>query len=75
MKGNVRFMRISRWVTAFSPSYFLKKGGIIVDDICPMKKTISKHESNQKGKVLVNLLQKIDCKTEKKKQILFCHKG
>jgi len=47
------------------PVIFSEEEGIVVDDICPMKKTVSKRELNQKGKILVNLLQKIDCEAEK----------
>jgi len=49
------------------PVIFSEEEGIVVDDICPMKNTVSKRELNQKGKILVNLLQQIDCEAEKKK--------
>ena len=57
------------------PVIFSEEEGIVVDDICPMKNTISKRELNQKGKILVNLLQQIDLEAEKKNWVLFCHKG
>jgi Fe-S-cluster containining protein len=57
------------------PVIFSEEEGIVVDDICPMKNTVSKRELNQKDKILVNLLQQIDCEAEKKNWVLFCHKG
>jgi Fe-S-cluster containining protein len=49
------------------PVIFSEEEGIVVDDMCPMKNTVSKRESNHKGKILVNLLQQIDYEAEKKK--------
>jgi Fe-S-cluster containining protein len=43
------------------PVIFSEEEGIVVDDICPMKNTVSKRDLNQKGKILVDLLQQIDC--------------
>ena len=48
---------------------------VIVDNICPMKNTVSKRELNQKGKILIKLLQRIDCEAEKRDRVLFCPKG
>jgi len=47
------------------PVIFSEEEGIVVDDICPMKNTVYKRELNQKGKILVDLLQQIDCEAEK----------
>lgn len=47
------------------PVIFSEEDGIVVDDICPMKNTISKREIDQKGKILVNLLQRIDYEAER----------
>ena len=47
------------------PVIFSEEEGIVVDYICPMKNTVSKRELNQKGKILVNLLQQIDCEAER----------
>ena len=74
-RENVKFIRIDRWAVAFFPVIFSEEEGIVVDDICPMKNTISKRELNHKGKILVNLLQQIDLEAEKKNWVLFCHKG
>jgi hypothetical protein len=42
------------------PVIFSKKEGIIVDDLCPMKNTISRIELEKKGKKVIKLLQRID---------------
>jgi Fe-S-cluster containining protein len=42
------------------PVIFSEQEGIIVDDLCPMKNTVSKIELERKGKKLIELLQKID---------------
>ena len=42
------------------PVVYLVNEGMVVDDICPMGQTISKHELMTKGKTLDNLLKKID---------------
>ena len=57
------------------PIIFSEEEGVIIDDLCPMKNTVSKRELNQKGKILVNLLQQIDCEAEKKNWLLLCPKG
>ncbi len=39
---------------------YSEQEGIVVDDLCPMKNTISKRELERKGKKLMELLQRID---------------
>jgi Fe-S-cluster containining protein len=34
--------------------------GVIVDELCPMRHTVSERELKRKGKILVRLLSKID---------------
>ena len=40
--------------------YLVNEGSIIVDELCPMGQTVSKHELMTKGKILDKLLKKID---------------
>lgn len=47
------------------PVIFSEEEGIVVDDICPMKNTVSNRELSQKGKILVDLLQQIDCEAKR----------
>lgn len=42
------------------PVIFSEQEGIIVDDLCPMKNTVSKIEFERKGKKLMKLLERID---------------
>jgi len=35
--------------------------GVIIDELCPMRHTISKHELRMRGKILVKHLKKINC--------------
>ena len=42
------------------PVVYLVNEGMIVDELCPMGQTISKHELMTKGKTLDKLLKKID---------------
>ena len=37
-----------------------KQEGIVMDDLCPMRNTVSKIELRRKGKKLIELLQRID---------------
>jgi Fe-S-cluster containining protein len=43
------------------PVVYLVNEGMIVDELCPMWQTISRHELMTKGKTLEKLLKKIDC--------------
>jgi uncharacterized protein len=42
------------------PVVYLAKEGAIVDDLCPMDQTISEQELRTKGKILNQLLKKLD---------------
>jgi len=42
------------------PVIYSEQKGIVVDDLCPMKNTVSEKELKRKGKKLIELLQKID---------------
>ncbi len=42
------------------PVIYSEQEGTVVDDLCPMKHTISKIEQKRKGKKLIDLLQDID---------------
>ena len=46
------------------PIIFSEDEGIIVDDLCPMKDTVSKSEVKKKGMLLVRLLEKLDEEAE-----------
>jgi Fe-S-cluster containining protein len=42
------------------PVVYLAGEGAIVDELCPMRQTISEQELRAKGKTLIHLLKKID---------------
>jgi hypothetical protein len=42
------------------PVIYGEQEGIVLDDLCPMKNTVSKMELKRKGKRLMELLQRID---------------
>ncbi|MDH7564326.1 MAG: YkgJ family cysteine cluster protein [Candidatus Bathyarchaeota archaeon] len=42
------------------PVIYSEQEGIVVDDLCPMKNTVSKIELERKGQKVIDLLQKID---------------
>jgi Fe-S-cluster containining protein len=42
------------------PVIYSEQEGIVVDDLCPMKNTVSEKELKRKGKKVIKLLQKID---------------
>jgi Fe-S-cluster containining protein len=42
------------------PVIYSEEEGIIVDDLCPMKDTVSRTEISRKGKEVMELLQRID---------------
>ena len=42
------------------PVIFSEQEGIVLDNLCPMKSTVSKIELERKGKKLMELLQRID---------------
>lgn len=41
--------------------------GIVIDDICPAKSTISEKQKMKKGKKVLKLLEKIDAEAKKRK--------
>ena len=51
------------------PVIFSKQEGIIVDDLCPMKSTVSKIELERKGKKLMLLLQRIDAEAVSRRKL------
>jgi len=57
------------------PIIFSEEEGVIVDDPCPMKNTVSKRELKHKGNILIELLERINCEAEKRDRVLFCYKG
>lgn len=42
------------------PVMYSEEEGTIVDDLCPMKDTVSKKEIKRKGKQVIELLRRID---------------
>lgn len=42
------------------PVIYSEEEGIVVDDLCPMKDTVSEIEIKRKGKKVIELLQRID---------------
>jgi Fe-S-cluster containining protein len=49
----------------FYPIIYSEEEGVIVDDICPTKNTITHHELERKGRKLIQLLQEIDSEAKK----------
>ncbi len=45
------------------PLIYSEQEGVIVDDLCPMKNTVSEKEIKRKGKKAKELLQKMDNET------------
>jgi Fe-S-cluster containining protein len=50
----------------FYPIIFSEEEGIIVDDLCPTKNTVTHRELERKGRKLVKLLQEIDSERKKR---------
>lgn len=48
------------------PVIYSEEEGVIVDDLCPMKNTVSKIETERKSKKLLKLLRTIDREAEKR---------
>jgi Fe-S-cluster containining protein len=46
------------------PVVYSDDEGAIVDELCPMRRTVSERELRTKGKILVKLLKKIDSETK-----------
>jgi hypothetical protein len=55
------------------PVIYSEQEGIVVDDLCPMKSTVSKIELDGEGKKLMKLLERIDaevsCRRNKAKNL------
>ncbi len=49
------------------PVIFDEEKGIVFDDICNSRDTISEKEKNYKGKIVIKLLKEIDAEAEKKR--------
>ncbi|RJS79168.1 YkgJ family cysteine cluster protein [Candidatus Bathyarchaeota archaeon] len=48
------------------PVIYSDEEGIVVDDICPMRDTVSKIEIERKGKLLIKLLKILDREAEQR---------
>ena len=48
------------WGCYLYPVVYSVNEGVMIDDLCPMGQTISKQELRSKGRILVDLLKKID---------------
>lgn len=46
------------------PVIFSEEEGVVVDDICPVRETVSRVELERKGKIVVRLLRRIDREAE-----------
>jgi len=46
------------------PVIYSEEDGVIIDDLCPEKKTVSEEEREKKGKRVAKLLGRIDRETE-----------
>lgn len=49
------------------PVLYSEQEGIAVDDLCPMKDTLTARELRRKGKEVVRLLQKIDIEAKSRR--------
>lgn len=52
------------------PVIYSEQEGIVVDDLCPMKDTVSEIERKRKGKKVMELLQRIDNEATHRSEIL-----
>jgi Fe-S-cluster containining protein len=59
-EGNCRVYRNRPLGCRLYPVVYLADDGITIDELCPMGHTVSERELRAKGKILVNLLKKID---------------
>ncbi|MFW6117845.1 MAG: YkgJ family cysteine cluster protein [Thermoproteota archaeon] len=50
------------WGCRIYPVMYSEEEGVVLDDLCPMKDTVSKTEIERKGKQVIELLQRIDRK-------------
>ncbi|MGB9135282.1 MAG: YkgJ family cysteine cluster protein [Candidatus Bathyarchaeia archaeon] len=57
------------------PIIFSEQEGIVVDDLCPMKNTVSIMELRRKGKKVMQLLQRMDNEATSRGEILFEGRG
>ena len=48
------------------PVIFVEGKGVVVDDLCPSKHTVSTAELQRKGRILRKLLERIDVEAEKR---------
>ncbi len=53
------------------PIVYLANEGAIVDELCPMRHTISEQELRTKGKILNKLLKKIDNESKHRPKIIY----
>jgi Fe-S-cluster containining protein len=51
------------------PVIYSEQEGIVVDDLCPMRNTVSKIELRGKGKKLIELLQRLDNEAHARAQL------
>jgi Fe-S-cluster containining protein len=51
------------------PVIYSEQEGIVVDDLCPMKNTVSEIELKRKGKKVIELLQRIDNEAAYRKRL------
>jgi Fe-S-cluster containining protein len=49
----------------FYPIIYSEEEGIIVDDLCPTKDTVTQRELERKGRKLIRLLQEMDSEAKK----------
>jgi len=64
-KRRCRVYRIRPSGCRVYPVIFSEQEGIVVDDLCPMKDTLSKAEIESKGRRVIRLLGTIDREAEK----------
>jgi len=53
------------------PVVYLMNEGVVVDELCPMRQTISEQELRTKGKILDKLLKKLKNERKYKKNAIF----
>jgi len=51
------------------PVIYSEQEGIVVDDLCPMRNTVSKMELRRKGRKVIELLQRIDNEAHARAQL------
>jgi len=70
VKRRCRIYRQRPWGCRIYPVIYSEQEGIVVDDLCPMKNTVSEMELKRKGKKVMELLQRMDNEATHRSEVL-----